>query len=191
MQSYRLDHDWFSAPLPDNVVLGDRNWIYSSFAFRHYYSQQSVGLQTGHDTGIYNGTFFNLGPNGRVEIGNYCTLVGVIICTDCSVVIRDYTFIAHDVVLADSTVAFPFVDSSENWESNSSSKEMGSPIGILIEENAWIGAKAILLKGTHIGAGSIVGACSVVSSVVPPYTIVVGNPARVVRHLDKHTNYYG
>jgi acetyltransferase-like isoleucine patch superfamily enzyme len=51
---------------------------------------------------------------------------------------------------------------------------------IEIGENAWIGARAILLGGARIGAGSVVGAAAVVDFVVPPDSIVAGNPARVV-----------
>jgi len=51
---------------------------------------------------------------------------------------------------------------------------------IIIEDDVWIGAHCTLLSGTHLGKGTIVSAGSVVSTVVPPYSIVVGNPARVM-----------
>jgi acetyltransferase-like isoleucine patch superfamily enzyme len=51
---------------------------------------------------------------------------------------------------------------------------------VVIEDDVWIGARAILLSGAHIGKGSIISAGSVVSNNIPPYSIVVGNPARVV-----------
>jgi acetyltransferase-like isoleucine patch superfamily enzyme len=53
-----------------------------------------------------------------------------------------------------------------------------------IEENAWIGANAVILPGITIGKNSIVGAGSVVTHNVPDNTVVVGNPARVLRKLD-------
>ena len=52
--------------------------------------------------------------------------------------------------------------------------------GIVIERNIWIGARAIILSGAHIGEGSVIAAGAVVSSKVPPFSIVVGNPGRVV-----------
>lgn len=52
-------------------------------------------------------------------------------------------------------------------------------IPVVIEDDAWIGFNATVLKGVTIGRGAIVGACSVVTKDVAPYTIVVGNPARV------------
>ena len=53
-----------------------------------------------------------------------------------------------------------------------------------IEDDAWIGAGAIILPGVTIHKGAIVGAGSVVTKDVPPYSIVAGNPARVIRQID-------
>jgi acetyltransferase-like isoleucine patch superfamily enzyme len=172
----KLEHDWFDEPLPQNVDLGERNWLYSSFAFRHYRSKRPWGLKSGHDTGLYNGTFFNLGPTGEVVIGNYCALVGAIICCNGRVEIGDYAFIAHEVVLADSFTAVPFFSDDEVSEPETS---------ISIAENVWIGARAVLLKGTQLGKGSIVGAGTVVDFEVPAYSIVAGNPARVVGEVQR------
>lgn len=54
---------------------------------------------------------------------------------------------------------------------------------IHINEKVWIGMNAIILKGVTIGEGAIVGAGSVVTKDVPPWTVVAGNPARVVKKL--------
>lgn len=52
---------------------------------------------------------------------------------------------------------------------------------IIVEEDVWIAANVTLLAGTHIGRGAIIGAGSVLrGSNIPPYSIVVGNPAKVV-----------
>src|SRR5882724_10319747 len=109
-----MSHDWFSRPLPANVVLGERSWLYSTFAFLHYRSTRPCGVRVGHDSGIYHGTFFDLGPEGEVEIGNYATLVGAIISTNSRVVIGDYAFLAHEVVLADSFAATPHTQGAKN-----------------------------------------------------------------------------
>jgi acetyltransferase-like isoleucine patch superfamily enzyme len=52
-----------------------------------------------------------------------------------------------------------------------------------IEDGAWICEYATVLKGVRVGKGAVVGAHAVVTKDVPPYTLVVGNPARVVKHL--------
>jgi virginiamycin A acetyltransferase len=51
----------------------------------------------------------------------------------------------------------------------------------VIGNDVWIGQNAVILPGVHIGDGAIIGANSVVGSDIDPYTIVVGNPARVLR----------
>jgi maltose O-acetyltransferase len=53
--------------------------------------------------------------------------------------------------------------------------------GVVIEDDVWIGQRAIILPGVRIGTGSIIGAGAVVAKDVPPYSLVVGNPGRVVR----------
>ncbi len=54
---------------------------------------------------------------------------------------------------------------------------------VVIRDKAWIGFNVSILKGVTVGEGAVVGACSVVTRDVPPHTVVVGNPARVVRKL--------
>ena len=54
---------------------------------------------------------------------------------------------------------------------------------VIIEDDAWLGTRAIVLPGVHIGRGAVVGAGSVVTEDVPAWSVVAGNPARIVRHL--------
>ncbi|HII08889.1 MAG TPA: galactoside O-acetyltransferase [Methanosphaera sp.] len=57
---------------------------------------------------------------------------------------------------------------------------------VLIKEGAWIGAGATILPGVCVGKYAVVGACAVVTKDVPDYAVVVGNPAKVVKELDKN-----
>ncbi|MOA49611.1 2,3,4,5-tetrahydropyridine-2,6-dicarboxylate N-acetyltransferase [compost metagenome] len=56
---------------------------------------------------------------------------------------------------------------------------MSSPV--FIEDNVWIGEKAVILKGVRIGHNSIVAAGAVVTKNVPPFSIVAGVPAKVIK----------
>lgn len=179
-----LEHDWFPQPLPDNVELGERSWCYSSFSCLHYRSRRPCGLRVGNDSGIYNGTFFDLGPDGEVEVGNFCTLVGAIISTNSRVVIGDYAFVAHEVVIADSFAAQPLAIAYSPG---------GLPT-ISLGENCWIGARAVILSGAKVGEGAVIGAAAVIDFEVPPFAIVAGNPGRVVgwtRESKKHEVAHG
>ena len=56
--------------------------------------------------------------------------------------------------------------------------------GIVIEDDAWIGAGAIILDGVRVGKGAVVGAGAVVTEDVPPHTVVAGVPAKVVKRIE-------
>lgn len=165
-----LEHDWFPRPLPANVVLGERSWLYSAFAFLHCKSRRPCAVRIGRGTGVYHGSFFDLGPAGEVAIGDFCTLVGAVIACNSRVEIGDYVFVAHEVTLADGFAATPGAGADADEPATN----------ILIGENSWIGARSVLLAGARVGTGAIIGAGTVVGFEVPPFAIVAGNPARVV-----------
>ena len=112
------------------------------------------------------------GPAGRLEIGD-----GVLLNQGCSihaeelVRIGNYVMVADLVAIHDTT--FHAVD------------EGASPriAPVVIENNVWIGRGAIVLPGVVIGRHSVVGAGAVVTDDVPERSVVVGNPARVVRRV--------
>lgn len=54
---------------------------------------------------------------------------------------------------------------------------------VTIGDNVWVGANATILPGVTVGCNSVIGACAVVTKDVPPNTVVVGNPARVLKKL--------
>jgi acetyltransferase-like isoleucine patch superfamily enzyme len=55
---------------------------------------------------------------------------------------------------------------------------------VVIEDDVWIGAKASIMPGVTIGRGSVVGTAAVVTKDVPPFSVVAGVPARIVKTLD-------
>jgi len=55
---------------------------------------------------------------------------------------------------------------------------------VRVGRNVWIGFDACVLPGVTVGEGAVVGARSVVTADVPPYAVVAGNPARVIRQLE-------
>jgi acetyltransferase-like isoleucine patch superfamily enzyme len=174
-----LRHDWFDRPVPDNVRIGEGSWVYSAYAFLHNRSARPCAVRIGRNSGVYHGSFFELGPRGEVTIGDYCTLVGAIIATDARVVIGSYAFLAHEVVIADHFAAAPW------GRRDDPDTAAATGPAVTLGDDVWVGARAILLRGARIGAGAIVGAAAVVDFEVPPLAIVAGNPARIVGRADE------
>ena len=91
-------------------------------------------------------------------------------------------FVMNDANHQMNTVTtFPFY-TLEGWEMNAPDpSEMPFKGDTVIGNDVWIGQNAVILPGVRIGDGAIIGANSVVGSNVAPYTIVIGNPAKVLR----------
>lgn len=60
-------------------------------------------------------------------------------------------------------------------------KRQEDDLGVVIEDDVWVGTKAIILHGVTIGRGAVVAAGAIVTADVPPYSIVVGVPAKVIK----------
>lgn len=168
-----LPDDWFPAPLPPNVVVPVTSYLHSSFALLHYRSEHDCGLRIGEHCSIYDGSCFDLGPKGVVEIGDYCLMWSATICANSRVTIGSYVFMSGEVFISDSWAPRPPVDRDYDVAPSHSAS-------IVIEDDCWLGVRTTILAGTHLHRGAIVGAGAVVDFEVPAYAIVAGNPARVV-----------
>ena len=126
---------------------------------------------------------FTTGVDNRIDIFNNANLyIGKNVQTN------DYVHIAcaNEIKIGDNTLIASKVfitDHDHDFSSN-----MGSPIEwplktkpVNIECDCWIGEGVVLLKGIHLGKGCIVGANSVVTKSFDDYSIIVGNPAKLLR----------
>lgn len=102
----------------------------------------------------------------EVEIGSYCSIAS-------NVIIQEY-YHKYDRI---STYYF-----SNNVFKRDVLEDVFSKGKIIIEDDVWIGSNSVILSGVRIGRGSIVGAGSVVSKDIEPYTICAGNPARIIKN---------
>jgi acetyltransferase-like isoleucine patch superfamily enzyme len=166
----RLAEDWWDAPLPAGVELGERTWFYSSFAFLHCHSQRPVPLRCGEACSINVAAQFALGPHGEVEIGHHTTINGTLIAVNGRVEIGDHNLIGYDTVIADD----------EFWRPLEAGEE--PPLGptTVIGDNTWINPRARLIGGITVGDHAVIGTKAVVREDVPAGAIVAGDPARVV-----------
>ena len=169
--------DWFPRELPRGFSMGERSYVISAYAFHHCAPGADNRVTVGSDSGIYRNTFFELGPDATVTIGNYCTLVAPILRVESALTIGDYALIAHEVVITDCEGAGRAAPRKSAGRLAPCNCE---PRPVRIGNDVWIATRAIVLAGVTIGDGAIVGAGAVVSEDVPSRAIVSGNPARVV-----------
>ncbi len=87
--------------------------------------------------------------------------------------------IAHNVTI----VASSWPNNSRLAELAEVRERLSVTAPVRIDDDAWLGTGCVILAGVTIGRGAVVGAGAVVTRDVPPYTVVAGNPARVVRQL--------
>lgn len=186
--SRSLPWDWYAGTIPDNVVLEDDTYIETSLSFKLYRSQAPIGLRLGRGSAVYKDTMFDLSSRAQVQVGEFALIHGARIVCDAELKIGNYALISWQVVLMD-TYRLPFDSVKRRQILERAACQGESPSAdvptqpILIQDNVWIGFDACILPGVTIGEGAIVGARSVVVQNVPPYTVVAGNPARVVRQL--------
>jgi maltose O-acetyltransferase len=120
-------------------------------------------------------------PPFRCDYGSYIR-VGerVFVNFDCTILDCGPVTIGDGVQIA-SGVQLLAADHPREPELRADGLELGRPV--VIEDNVWLGAGAIVCPGVRIGRDSIVGAGSVVTRDVPPGVVAAGNPCRVIREL--------
>jgi acetyltransferase-like isoleucine patch superfamily enzyme len=111
--------------------------------------------------------------SGRIEIGNHTFInYGSSIAARASVKIGSHCHLGH----------YTFVMDNDQHDVVRR-MELPQSYPVIIEDHVWIGAKAVILPGVHIGSRAVVGAGSIVTKDIPPRCVAAGNPARVLRHL--------
>jgi len=128
-----------------------------------------------------------LGHGGSIEIGEYSFVSeNTRIWSAKRIAIGNKVLISHNVNIHDTNSHS--LSANKRHEHYKTIRRSGHPAAlddvkeaaINISDNVWIGFNVTILAGVTIGEGAVVGACSVVTKDVPPYTVVVGNPARAV-----------
>ena len=183
-----LPGDWYAGVIPANVEVDPTAFLETAHSFRLYRSGLPVGMRIGRGASTYR-AMFDVGPRGQVDIGDYVLVNEAWFICDAEITVGAYTLISWNVVLMD-TYRVPLAPAARRYEMERIPKCVPRrPDGgtearpIRIHRNVWVGFDVCILPGVTVGEGAIVGARSVVASDVPPYSVVAGNPARVIRHL--------
>ena len=126
-----------------------------------------VGARVNIGSRVYLGAGTNIRIGDRSGLGRDCRIYG-------GVAIGEEVMLGPNVTVLSSNHRFDKLDQPIGWQG------FGSIEPPVIEDGAWIGLQAIILPGRVVGSGAIVGAGSVVTHDVAPFTIVGGNPAVVI-----------
>ena len=150
------DHCEVNGLSQKGLIFGDKVTIGSYAIIRPtnlYGGEAGVGLKMGNNSNI--GPYSYIGCSGYIEIGN-----NVMISPRVSIYSENHNFDYTDRPMIEQGVTRSFVK---------------------IEDDCWIAANSVILAGVTIGKGSVVAAGSIVTKDVPPYSIVAGNPAKVIK----------
>ena len=108
-----------------------------------------------------------------ITIGNNVGISGCTISSGRSIIIGDNVLIGSGALISDG-------DAHALDPEDRRAGHGGNRAPVVIEEDVFIGARAIILKGVNIGKGAVIGAGAVVAKNIPPYSVVVGNPAKII-----------
>lgn len=168
---------WIRSYVGIPVVTLLRGWILNRIvayipvaAVRLAYYRHVCGIQIGPGSSVWMGAQFTGEALDQIRIG-----------ARCSIAYDSFWVAGVPIVIADDVVTGHRVEfyTSDHDPDDPAFTRRDAPI--VVEEHAWIGSRAIVLKGVTIGRGAVVAAGAVVTRSVAPYTIVAGNPARPVR----------
>ncbi|MBE3125383.1 MAG: N-acetyltransferase [Acidobacteria bacterium] len=141
------------------------------FAFVNLY-----GCSIGDNTRI--GTFVEIQKNAF--IGKNCKISShTFICE--GVTVEDDVFIGHNVTFINDMYPRSTAEGGGGLQTEADWKVVTT----LIKKGASVGSSVTILAGVTVGEGAIIGAGAVVTKDVPPWTIVAGNPAKVLRKIEK------
>jgi len=148
---------------------------YMPYRIRHWFLGRFCQVKIGRDSSIAMGCFvtgYHISIGNNTVVNRYTYLDGRVPLT-----------IGNNVNISHYTLIQTLTHDPQNPDFVCLCKP------VVIEDHVWIGARAIISPGVRIGEGAVVGAGSVVTRDVGPYTIVAGNPARFIKERTRDLRY--
>lgn len=149
-------------------------------------------LRVGCDTIFESRVAFDR-PGARIQVGDRCFVGNGLLVAAREIVIGDDVMLSWGVTIVDhNSHAIDFRRRREDvlrWARGEKDWFCVPQAAVVLHDKCWVGFDASILKGVTIGEGAIVAAGAVVTKDVPPWTIVGGNPARIIRELAADERY--
>lgn len=145
-----------------------------SWACSHLFAECGTGVN------VHRGASFGSGRN--VRAGNHANLgLNVLINGRGGVFLGEHVLMGPDIIIYTGT--HTFADPNTPIQ-----RQPMQYAPVKIGRDVWLGARVIVLPGVTVGDGCVVGANSVVTNDLPPYTIAAGSPARVIKQREEPSN---
>lgn len=150
---------------PNKIVIGEYTQVRAEILVFSYSGEINIGEY------CYIGEYSHIWSGQKIEIGNY-------------------VLISHNVNIVDTNShEIPHIERAKSYQDliirgqhpEKNNNVETSPV--VIEDHVWINIGAVILKGVTIGKGAVVAAGAVVTKDVPPFTMVAGNPAKIIKKL--------
>lgn len=166
-------------PLPRFAACGKNTLV-----CRPRYVSEPGRISLGSDVYIGKGSSLCIVPGadgqpGHIEIGDRVWVTArLTLYSEKRVVIEDNVLIAGGVFISDASRGHATAEIPYRDQPNEPAQE------IVIGEGSWLGQNCVIMPGVHIGRRCIVGSNSVVTTSLPPGSVAVGSPARIVKQWD-------
>ena len=153
---------------PEEIILGD-DVVFNA--------QRSTNL-----VGLIGSTILDTIGGGRISVGDNSGFSAVVMSSRSSITIGNHVKVGGNVRIFDHD----FHALEANFRRTAEDLKHIRSKPVTIEDDCFIGTNAIILKGSHLGARTIVAAGSVIFGLkVPPDSLVKGNPARIVSSIER------
>jgi acetyltransferase-like isoleucine patch superfamily enzyme len=175
--------------LRKKVLIHPQSVLYEEASINNF-SEKPENIRIGKNSHV-RGRLLVFANGGNILLGENCYIgENSNIWSGESIIIDDNVLISHNVNVIDTNShELNHEERNQNFvrlisEGHPKTKGNVETRPIHIKKNSWINFNSVILKGVTIGEGSIVAAGSIVTKDVPDWTVVAGNPAKIIRHLN-------
>lgn len=192
-----IDNDWYGLGLPPNVSLADSVFVDTSYGYTQFFSEQPNALTLGEGTGCYDRSSIITSQTGVINVGKFVILNGTTLVCKQQITIGNHCMLAWGSVLTDTWLDASVLPlearrrllTEAAADPHRRHPFFGAAKPIVLEDNCWVGFDSVILPGVRLGQGCVIGCKTIISTDVPPFAVVTGSPARIVRYLHPNDNH--